>query len=174
MWDTYFFGGFHSHRHGLCALFGLVRMKNPRKETHMKLPKSELRTFLLEPLEMNKPSLNRIHWTGVTFSFKHSPTKTTKSRWCFPIFFYFQPYLGKWSNFDSYFSKGLVQPPTRLNVSEYIHTWHRLPCGILKNHPFSSPGRRLFRVEFVVGDERNYYPVKTWGWWGWPWNKDPY
>ena len=35
------------------------------------------------------------------------------SRWWFQIFFMFTPIWGRWTQFDSHFSKGLVQPPTR-------------------------------------------------------------
>ena len=41
---------------------------------------------------------------------EHQPVNV--SRWWFQIFFMFTPKIGEDSHFDSYFSKGLVQPPT--------------------------------------------------------------
>ena len=41
----------------------------------------------------------------------------TTCRWWFQIFCMFAPKLGKDSHFDSYFSIGLVQPPTRKSIS---------------------------------------------------------
>ena len=58
------------------------------------------------------------------FSFWH--IVTSKTRWCFQIFVYFHPYLGKWSNFTNIFSNGLKQP-TRKNVL--------FPTGIFVKQP---------------------------------------
>ena len=41
------------------------------------------------------------------------PWEDRMTGWWFPIFFIFTPKIGEDSHFDSYFSKGLVQPPTR-------------------------------------------------------------
>ena len=46
------------------------------------------------------------------------PLQLTIRRWWFPIFFDFPSKIGEDSHFDSYFSKGLVQPPTRLADSQ--------------------------------------------------------
>ena len=43
------------------------------------------------------------------------------SRWWFQLFFIFNPEnWGRWTQFDSYFSKGLVQPPTRCPYLEGV------------------------------------------------------
>ena len=39
-------------------------------------------------------------------------SKIISSGWCFQMFFMFIPSWGRWTHFDSYFSSGLVQPPT--------------------------------------------------------------
>ena len=41
------------------------------------------------------------------------------TRWWFSNIFYFHPYLGEDFQFDSYFSKGLVQPPTSPGLQEH-------------------------------------------------------
>ena len=52
----------------------------------------------------------------------------TLARWWFQTFFLFSPLLGEDSQFDSYFSKGLVQPPTSwftgtLNIVTHPQLW---------------------------------------------------
>ena len=50
-----------------------------------------------------------------------------KSRWVFSFFLIFSPIWGRWTHFDSYFSKGLVQPPTR-------NTWTRFMMDFPASH----------------------------------------
>ena len=60
-------------------------------------------------------------WIGENFQFfplhlaMRSPFRVV-SRWWFQTFFYFHPYLGRWSNSTSIFFKGVVQPPTRFDL----------------------------------------------------------
>ena len=44
------------------------------------------------------------------------------TRWWFQILFIFIPIWGRWTHFDSYFSKGLVHPPTRFGSDSFWTT----------------------------------------------------
>ena len=72
--------------------------------------------------------------------------------------FYLQPYLGKDFQFDSYFSNGLVQPPTR---SYYLFK-HMIHLGLLMAPLFKD---WLFRLAFPVKLKRymflNVFPDDT-------------
>ena len=50
-------------------------------------------------------------WFATSNSFFKEPPH--KTRWWFQTFFMFTPKIGEDFQFDSYFSDGLVQPPTR-------------------------------------------------------------
>ena len=81
MWDTYFYGFSQSSSWFVFSFWAGADEKSAKRNTN-EITQKWIEDFLLEPLEMNKPSLlsHRIHWTGV-FSFKNPPTKTTKCKW---------------------------------------------------------------------------------------------
>ena len=75
-------------------------------------------------------------------------TRSTVTRWGVQIFFIFTPTVpGEDSHFDYYFSKGLVQPPTRLK-------WKHLPTSNLmeKNNfiPTTTPSFSRPKVEICL------------------------
>ena len=76
-------------------------------------------------------SMLRAIWVKSFARIQHEPS----SGWWFPIFFYFHPYLGKWSNLTNIFSDGLKPSTshdsggtslTDLEVSEWKFIWNML------------------------------------------------
>ena len=70
------------------------------------------------------------------------PFQTLITRWWFQIFFIFIPTWGRKSQFDTYFSKGLVQPPTRLGQWA---NWGNLQAKLWQNCNFPRPESNFHR-----------------------------
>ena len=71
------------------------------------------KTQMMRPWNCNTSRRNK----GFSFPATHlsneiKPWLFRLSRWWFQIFFISTPTWGRWTHFDSYFSIGLVQPPT--------------------------------------------------------------
>ena len=75
------------------------------------------------------------------------------------IFFYVHPgSLGKWSNFDSYFSDGLVQPPTSQSKGPTWITSNLDTCKCSKRWTFVNEGPRKKELQWKMFF---YFPIYT-------------
>ena len=67
-----------------------------------------------------------------------APMILSTTTWCFQRLFYFNPYLGEWSNLTNIFQLGLKPPATQLIISKLVHI---LSLGF-RTHPFLLPCAR--------------------------------
>ena len=74
------------------------------------------------------------------------------TRWWFQIFFMFTPIWGRWTHFGSYFSTGLVQPPTSqpqlisknvVSNTSFSYRWYFGNRILVVEHAMAPPSRSL-------------------------------
>ena len=98
------------------------------------------------------------HWSSVELSEFDFFIQGISRWWQLKYFFIFTPKIGgRWTQFDEYFSKGLVQPPTRYSCSYRIFEmklWQDLisvtTTALVSIATFSYTNERLF-VFFFAG-----------------------